>query len=477
MATITSLGLGSGLDSETIVTKLVALEKQPISDLQAAASALQTKLSTFGKIQSYLDSLKSAAGTLNSSITWRGSTASSSNTGAVQVTSSTGSSPGSYSVSVSQLATGQMTASAALPSSTSTPGAGTLNFDIGSWNADATAFTASGSTVSIAVEATDTLEAVRDKINAKDGLAVAASIVKDASGARLVLQSKDTGVSHGFRVQVSDDDGNDGDAAGLSMLAYDPAGGAGVMTRTQAAQNAKGTINNLAVESESNRLTDVIDGVSLSFGSVTASPVSATVANDTDSMKGAVKDFVTAYNSLMGYLRDQTKYVEGSTSKNLQGDRTAIGLQQQVRSILSSSFGGVGSAFARASEIGLDVQKDGTIKLSDSKLTSALSNIGELRKFFSADGDTTAEDGLTQRLTAMAQTWLDVDGGSLTARQGGLQKLIDINKSRQDAMQLRVDAMEKRLRAQYSALDTSMSQLSSLQNYVTQQITNWNKSS
>jgi len=475
MATITSLGLGSGLDSETIVSKLVALEQQPISNLKTAASALQTKLSSFGKIQSYLDSLNSAANTLNGSTLWRGSTASSSNTAAVQATSSTGSSPGSYNVSVTQLAAGQMTASAALTSSTSTLGAGTLNFDIGSWNAASSAFTASGSTVSIEVEATDTLEAVRDKINAKDGLAVSASIVKDASGARLVLQSKDTGASHGFRVQVSDDDGDDTNAAGLSMLAYDPAGGAGVMTRTQAGQNAKGTINNLAVESESNSLSDVIDGVSLTFSSVTTSPVSVAVANNTDAMKGAVKDFVTAYNNLMGYLKDQTKYVEGSTSVNLQGDRTAIGLQQQVRAVLAGSSS-ASSAFARASEIGLDVQKDGTIKLSDGKLTAALSKLGEVRKFFSADGATNAEDGLAQRLTTVAKGWLDVEG-SLTARQTGLQKLIDINQKRQDAMQLRVDAMEKRLRAQYSALDTSMAQLNTLQNYVTQQITNWNKSS
>ncbi len=473
MATITSLGLGSNLDSETIVSKLVALEQQPISDLKTAASALQTKLSSFGKIQSYLDSLNSAANTLSGSTLWRGSTANSGNSAAVQVTSSTGSSPGSYSVSVSQLAAGQMTASAAFGSSTSTLGAGTLNIDIGSWNADSSAFTASGSAVSIEVEATDTLEAVRDKINAKDGLGVSASIVKDASGARLVLQSKDTGTSHGFRVQVSDDDGNNGDAAGLSMLAYDPAAGAGVMTRTQSGQNAKGTINNLAVESETNSLNDVINGVSLTFGSVTTSPVSVTVASDTDSMKSAVKDFVTAYNNLMGYVRDQTKYVKGSTSTNLQGDRTAIGLQQQIRSVLAASSTASG-AFARAAEVGIDVQKDGTIKLNDGKLSSALAKPDELRKFFSADGATNAEDGLATRLTTMAKGWLDVDG-SLTARQNGLQKLIDINQQRQDSMQLRVDAMEKRLRAQYTALDGSMAQLNSLQNYVTQQITNWNK--
>ncbi|MCA0244480.1 MAG: flagellar filament capping protein FliD [Proteobacteria bacterium] len=474
MATISSLGLGSGLDSETIVSKLVALEKQPITDLQTAAGKLQTKLSSFGKIQSYLDSLNSAASALNGSTLWRGSTASSSNSSAVQATSSTGSSAGAYAVNVSQLASSQMAATGAWSSSTSTVGAGTLSFDIGSWNADATSFSASGSTVSIDIEATDTLENVRDKINAVDNLGVSASIVNDANGARLVLKSDDSGTSHGFRVQVSDGDGNNADAAGLSMLAYDPANGAGVMTRTQAAQNAKGSINGLEVESETNSLSNVIDGVSLTFGSVTTSAVSVTVSNDTDSMKSAVNSFVNAYNGLMGYLRDQTKYVEGSTSTNLQGDRTAIGLQQQVRSILAASSS-ASSAFVRASEIGLDVQKDGTIKLNDAKLSSALAKPDELRKFFGADGATAGEDGLTQRVADVAKGWLDVDG-SLTARQQGLQKLIDINQDRQDAMQKRVDAMEKRLRAQYSALDTSMSQLSTLQNYVEQQITNWNKS-
>lgn len=474
MANISSLGIGSGLDANAIVSQLVAIERQPINLLQTAASTLQTKISSFGKIQSYLDGLNAAADKLNSASTWSSSLATSSSA-AVVASSSSGSAAGSYSVTVAHLAASQMAATSALPTATTTVGAGTLNIDIGAWADDLSGFTASGSTISIAIEADDTLEEIRNKINSTDGLAVSASIVKDASGARLVLKSDASGESHGFRVQVSDDDAGNTDNSGLSRLAYDPAGGAAVMTRTQPARNAEGTINGLSVESESNTLTDVIDGVSLSFASITTGPVSVTVADDTESMRTAVKDFATAYNTLVGYLREQTKYNEGSkTGSTLQGDRTAIGLQQQLRTIMGANSSASG-AFARASEIGLDVQKDGTIKINDGKLTTALSKREELRAFFMADGATSASDGLAERLTGFADGWLDVEG-ALTHRQAGLKKLLDINGDRQEAMELRVAATEKRLRAQYTALDASMAQLSNLQNYVSQQITNWNKS-
>ena len=44
MATISSPGVGSGLDVNSIVTQLVAIERQPITQLKTLASSLQTKL-------------------------------------------------------------------------------------------------------------------------------------------------------------------------------------------------------------------------------------------------------------------------------------------------------------------------------------------------------------------------------------------------------------------------------------------------
>ena len=54
MATITSTGIGSGLDVESIVSALMAIERQPIAKLASQATGLQTKLSAFGKLQSAL---------------------------------------------------------------------------------------------------------------------------------------------------------------------------------------------------------------------------------------------------------------------------------------------------------------------------------------------------------------------------------------------------------------------------------------
>lgn len=475
MATISSIGVGSGIDAESIITKLLSIERQPIDQLQNAAGTIQAKISSFGKIQSYLDSLNSASDTLRSASTWKATTASSSDANAVSASSSDGSAAGSYSVTVSQLSKSQMAATTSLGTKTSTVGSGTINIDIGGWNDALTTFTPSGSTVAITIEADDTLEAVRDKINATDNLGVTASIVNDANGARLVFQSDTPGKANGFRITTTDDDGFDDDAAGLSRLAYDPAGGAGVMTRTQAAQNAIGTINGLAVESAGNSFENVVDGVTLKFGATTTSAVNVTVATNTDSMRTAVTNFVNAYNALVSYVKDQTKYNEGAkTASTLQGDRTAIGLQQQLRSLLGGSSS-ASSVFARASDIGLDVQKDGTIKVVSAKLNTALANPTELAKFFNADGATAASDGLAERVANLADNWLDASG-SLTARQEGLKKLLDINGDRQEAMETRLAATEKRLRAQYTSLDTAMARLTTLNNYVSQQITNWNKS-
>ena len=478
MATITSIGVGSGLDANSIINALLSVERKPIELLQTEAKSLDAQLSSFGKIQSYLDSMRTAANKLKTGSTWTVTGATSSNTAAVTATSSSGTSPGSYSVNVSQLAAAQMTASPGVASATTAVGQGTLRIQLGSWNTAGDDFTekAGSSAVDITIgPEDDTLEGIRDKINGTANLGVRASIVNDAGGARLVLQSTTTGESNGFRVQVvGDADLDDEDAGGLSSLAYDPETFAPASTRPQAAQNAKATINNLAVESATNTLDNVIDGVSLKLAAQTTSAVNVTVTRDTASMKTAVQDFITAYNGLVGLVRDQTKYDAGSkTAGTLQGDRTAITLQNQLRG-MTSATSSASTTYARASDIGLDIQTDGTIKLNSSKLDAALANPEELSKFFGKVGGTSATDGLGERLQKLATTWTAFEG-ALTDRTAGLKKRMDLNSDRQAQLEQRITATETRLRAQYSALDTRMAQLTGLQSYVSQQVTNWNK--
>src|SRR5690606_29255339 len=132
---ITSLGIGSGLDSESIVTQLAALQRQPIAALQTKASAIQTKISTYGNIKSAVASVQTAAQALSNSSLWSSTKASSSDNAAVGAATTTGATPGTYNVSVSQLAASQsVVAKTALASSNALVGSGTLSISLGAWD-------------------------------------------------------------------------------------------------------------------------------------------------------------------------------------------------------------------------------------------------------------------------------------------------------------------------------------------------------
>jgi flagellar hook-associated protein 2 len=477
MATLSSTGIGRGLNVESIVTQLVSLERKPIQQLQTEAGKIDARLSSYGRIQAALDSLRSAARTLSDSSTWRAAGTTSSDAAAVTAKASTGSSPGSYAVQVSALASAQMNAGPAVASASTAVGQGTLTIDVGRWAADHSSFTPqSGSTpISIAIGAgEDTLEQIRDKINATDGVPVRASIVNDANGARLVLQSRATGAEGGFRVQVTDSDGVNNDAAGLSRLAYDPVAGANANALTQAGRNAQATINGLAVESAGNVFDNVIDGVSLTLAKVTTGTVDVTVTRDTASMRKSLDGFVSAYNDVVKLVREQTRYDEASkTAGTLQGDRAAIGILGSLRSAMGESSS-ASAVFGRASDLGLSLKSDGTIALDSSKLDSGFAQLDQLEKFFSAASETPGDSGLAVRLRQLTDQILGTEG-PLGSRKDGLQQLKTRNGERQQALEDRVAQTEKRLRAQYQALDASMAKLNNLSSYVSQQIINWNK--
>src|SRR5580765_813530 len=193
--TISSAGIGSGLDVNSIVTQLMAIEQRPLTTLQTKATAIQTTVSEYGKVKSALSTLNDASVKLASATTWAQTIGSSSSPSTVTA-STNGATPGTYAVAVQSLASVQTLASATFADTSATPGAGTLHVELGTWGAGQTSFTpASGATaVDIAIAATDTLTDVRDKINAA-GAGVTAMIMTDASGSRLLLRSATTGAA------------------------------------------------------------------------------------------------------------------------------------------------------------------------------------------------------------------------------------------------------------------------------------------
>jgi len=473
MATISSIGIGSGLDIESVISQLLAVERTPVTQLQTEASSLQTKLSTYGKLQSGMAALRDAASALTRASTWGATTGVSSDAGSVAVTTSSSTLPGSYSIEVQRLASVQSNATGVFASADALVGEGTLHIELGSWSADQSSFTpkAGSSAIDITVgPPAESLAQLRDKINASNS-GVVASVLTDASGARLVLRSAATGATNGFRIGVSDADGNHTDGVGLSALAFDPSAGILTMAQALAAANAAASLNGLPIGSESNTLSNVLDGMTLTLGKVTTAPVSIEAKPDTESIRKALDGFVTAYNDLNKLLLEQTKYDAASKSAGvLQGDSAAISMRAQMRGLLAASSG-ASAMFSRLAEVGFDVQSDGSIKLNETKLANGLANLGEMKKLFAnSDLATPTNNGIAVQLRAMADQFLSIDG-SISTRQEGLRRRIDLNEDRQAQLEDRITLIEKRLRAQYTALDKQMASLTSLSNYVTQQIT------
>ncbi len=480
MAAITSLGIGSGVDINSMVSQLVALESRPLVQMQTQASALQSQVSSYGQLSSLFGALQTAAGKLTGSGLWAQSKASSSDETAVQVVGGSTAAAGSYGVTVANMATNQTVVSASpYADSNALVGGGTFSIDIGTWDQPPMNFVpqVGRSTVDVTVTATDTLATLRDKINSA-GAGVTASIVTDSSGARLSFRSSSTGTDNGFRISVADDDGGGaGDGNGLSRFAFDPTNNYNDMEQKVAADNARATVNGIAVESASNEMSTVIEGLTLKLRKPTATAVDVDVTSDRDAVKTAIQGFADAFNALAKNLTDQTKYDAASkTGGPLQGDSAATSLQRQLRALLNTGSG-ASSVFGRLSDVGLQLQRDGTLSVNASKLDSAVANLPELKKAFSnSDSVTPANDGFARRFSDLAGQVLAVDG-SLTTRTEGLRKRISQNSDAQDKLEDRVERFRARLVAQYTAMDTNLARLNSLSSYMTQQLASLNKQS
>ena len=471
MATISTPGIGSGLDVQSIVSQLVALERAPLKPLQTQATTLQTKLSTYGTIKSQVAAFGDAAAKLSTSSGWNAVTATSSNPTAVGVTAAAGAVATSLTMEVQQLAKAQSTASTAVAAG-SAMGSGTLTIELGSWGSGS--FAAGAATaVNVTINpGEDTLAQIAAKINGA-GAGVTATVLKDASGERLLMRSAATGEASGFRITAADSDGTNTDASGLSRLAFDAANPAG-MTRTQTGQNALATINGVSINTASNRLSDALPGLTIQLSQVTTAAVDIEVVTDLEAAKKNLQGFVDAYNALNTTLVNATRYDAGSKSAGaLQGDATAVGLQNALRGMMGSVT--ASAPFARLSDIGIDIKSGGRMELKADKLNTALSNFEGLKALFTATNADATARGFGLKVKTFADGLINSDG-LVSSKSGGIQAAIKRNGIEQDRINDRAARAEVRLLAQYNAMDAAVSRLSGLNAFVSQQVAQWNKS-
>lgn len=469
---ISSPGVGSGLDIKSIVSQLVALEQRPLTQLQTVASTTKAKLSAFGQLKSQFANLQDQAAKLAGSALWSGLSLSSSNSAAVSGTLGKDAIATRFNMEVSQLAQAQGTASGVVPKDSNM--AGRLTITLGTWSQvdsdddpdtpDVPGFQPKSATTAVNVDilATDKLSDIARKIN-ESGAGVTATILKDTSGDRLLIRSNDTGETNGFRIQTS----NAPTGSGIAQLAYNPPSESG-MALSQTAQNTQATINGVAVSSANNVFTEVIPGVTLTANQVTSGPVEVRVTNDTAAMKAAINGLVSSYNALSGALTTMTAANPGGTSGTLQGDGTVNNLQSMLRRSITGSV--AGGAITNLSAVGVELQKDGTLKVNESKLSEALQNPEALKAFFAGNE---GSSGLGTRVRDLAQGLLG-STGAITSRANALQSSLDRNAKDQTRLQERLSLTEERLYARYSRLDSSLTQLNALSTYISQQVTSWN---
>lgn len=242
MASITSLGAGSGIFSADLLDQLVNAERRPTEvRLDQRQQRTETRISAYGAIRSAMEEMRASMEKLSSPEGMKAFSSSSSNESVAGVSvDALSASRGSYSLNVTQLAQSQSLASGVFADrDTTTVGTGTLTFDVG------------GVTTNITVDGSNnTLEGLAASINDANA-GVSAGVVDTGSGFRLVLSAEESGLENAVQVSVTDSDGNNTDAGGLSQFAFN--GTASNLEETVEAKNAQLEINGIAVSRPTDR--------------------------------------------------------------------------------------------------------------------------------------------------------------------------------------------------------------------------------
>jgi flagellar hook-associated protein 2 len=394
---LSSAGIGSNLDVDGIVSKLMSVERQPLTKLAQQEASYQTKLSGFGTLKGALTAFQSAVRNLSDISKFQGLKVSAGDATVVSASATASAVPGSYALKVNQLAQAQKLVAAGVVSDIAPVGKGVITFDFGSITGGTydpltgkytgSTFTTAGSGVkTVTIDSTnDSLAGIRDAIN-KAAIGVTATIVNDGSGTpyRLSLSSSATGAATSMKISVA----NTAPDTGLStLLSHDPAAGQALVQKSTA-QDAQFTVDGIAVSKASNTVSDVIGGVTLNLLTTNTTPTTVTIARDTAAVTTAVNDFVKAYNEISKNFVDATAYNPSTKQAAiLNGEASVRGMQAQVRAVLSNPVAGGASAFSRLSEIGVAVQKDGSLAVDATKLGNAITNnFNDLAGLFASVG-------------------------------------------------------------------------------------------
>jgi flagellar hook-associated protein 2 len=441
-------GLASGLDTNSLVSALMRLERRPLDLVRAQKREVETQRSLFGELSNKLKALRDAAAAIDNlsstlaapSLTeeflaW---TAASSDESVLTARVTGNATPGNTDVRVVALAAGARRVSGSFASDTNPVAAegDTLSIDFGGAAPVALTVGAGGAS----------LRDLAAQINAdaNNGGAVSASVVFDGAGYRLVTLGTQTGAANNVTLTT----GVAGPGGGAFL---DAAAG-------QSASDAQLEAFGLTVTRVSNTVADLIPGVTLELRATSSSAAQVQVSRDDDAVGDRVQALVDAYNDLMDFIDTQSRFdAEREQAGPLSGDGVLRDVQVRVRRLAVAGIAIPGNPFTSLAGFGVTFDDAGHLSLSRERLSEALaSDPLALRQLLSGDGVT---DGIATALARGIDPLVETGTGLLATRDASLGKRVDTLDRSIEQLERRLERREELLVAQFTQLERTLSAL------------------
>ena len=463
MASISSLGSGSGMNLNELMNKLAASEQTRLTPLTNQQSSYKSKLTAFSILQSALAKLETASTTLKKADTLNSTAVSSTNT-AFSATTDSKATAGSYAIEVTNLAKAQSLLSRNVDNATDKLGDDSATRTI--------TISQPGQEKPLEVTLTNeqtSLADIRDAINKKEGNVNASIMKANDNTYYLALTSRDTGTKSEMTISVT------GDKNLSDFLNYTPSstGGSGAMTQKVKAEDAQLTVNGVSITRQSNTITDAPQGVTINLKAETkaGTPEQLTITRDSSATKAAIQSFVDAYNSLQTTFASLTKYTaveagkdQSSNNGALVGDGTLRTIQTQLKAQLASAQSGDLKTLA---SMGITQDLDGKLVVDSTKLDTVLKEKpNSVTAFFVGDGKTT---GFATQTDSLLNGALDTTKGTLKAVTDGINKSLKSLDKQVTATTDSINANIERYKTQFTQLDKMMSSLNNTSSFLSKQ--------
>lgn len=444
-------GLASGLNTQSIISALMALEQRPITALENKRQSFKSQLGLFGTLETKLKELRDAVNDVRQSTNFLEFTATTSTNAYFAATAGNGAIAGSYQIAVNQLAESQSNQSGSYTSDTEQLVAGSATSRL--------EFTIDGTTtVGVDLQnATYSLQDIATAINGTGQGITARAVKVNGDDYRLVVTGE-LGEDKSFTVQ------------GFGSAEVQALGTALDTNPLNAAQDAEIEIDNLAIRRNSNSISDAITGVTINlFAAEVGFTTTLTVDPDASATAEKVKDFVKAYNSVIDFIESQSQVdEEGNSSSPLFGDSTLRSVRSMMRSVAGGSSTATNTGqFNLLSQVGITADNEGRLTFKQSEFEAAVATDEDaVRDLFAgpvvpATPTSPSYGGIASRLYALTDDFLDtVDGLLVTRKNGFNDRIKDVGKQI-EAAERRLEKTQFSLEQKFANLEVLLSQLQS----------------